>query len=446
MPFSPYLTMAIAASISIPIVLLSVFGYDINPAFGLAPLVAYAIVVALPDRLVICFLAAAVGGLISITGAHYVLPEDPMRSTLGLTLMLLSPSFLFLGRWMSMRGEATERLVFWLSVGSAVFLIPVVARLLIEGEPVRGAIGWQGFAVLNAEWLTLPVFATFGVISLAYLIVLQMIILAGSLFLNVSKPMKVVFFVALVCAGFMVLGSESRAAQLCVLWLATTAVIAALKFRDHRPAVALVLLAISISLAATFSRVPADETRLARSAATVLDMASGAERNERDAEMEDLSTGRLELITVGISEVKASPWIGNGFSSYARYADEEASGHLAHNSSTHVYYLTVLWKGGLVFALPLLVFFGIGAWQAFKMRPWKTPAGFFITSAILLAFGPMALTWDILYVPSAGALAWLLLGVISADRMHRTANVVGSTDGKCPRSDSSSMSPIYPRI
>lgn len=397
-------------------------GYDINPAFALAPVVAWAFVAILPDRLTIAFSLAAIGGLISISVAHFVSPtDDPIRPILGLILFLIAPSFLFLGRWLTLRGATIERLVFWLAVFATVFLVPVVARLIIGNEPVRATIGWPGYAVLNAEWLTLPVFATFGVISLAYLIALQMVLLAGAMFLKVSIWTKAGFFVGLTCASFMVLGSESRAAQLCVLWLAVTTGLAFLRFKTHRLTAGLIVLAIAISVGSTLWRVPANEMRLVRSAETVFDRITRPREGDRDGpRIEDLSTGRVVLITEGFKETAASPWIGNGFSSYGRYSDDNVEGHLAHNSSTHIFYLTALWKGGLVFALPFFAFLAIAAWRAIGASPWTTPEGFFLSSAILLAFGPMALSWDILYVPSAGALAWLLLGAMDAETRQAT--------------------------
>lgn len=416
-----------AAPLSVPLALFSVMGYDINPSFALAPLVAWAFATAIPDKLTVAFGLAATGGLVSVVAAHLIVPSgDPIRSLFGLVLFLIAPSFLFLGRWLAQQGVTIERLILWFAVFATVFLVPVVARLFIQDQPVRGAIGWQGFAVLNAEWLTLPVFSTFGVISLAYLIALQMILLAGALFIDIPKWLKVTFSVGLFCAAFMVLGSESRAAQLCAIWLAATAGIACFKFRSHRRAALLVVLAVVVSAGATLWRVPANEMRIVQSAETVFSrMTSSSSGASRNTEMEDLSTGRVVLVTEGVREVLASPWIGNGFSSYGRYSASEAEGHLADNSSTHVFYLTALWKGGVVFALPLFAFLAIAARRALRARPWKTPAGFFITSAILLAFGPMAITWDVLYVPSAGALAWFLLGCVGVKSLSSTDAIGG---------------------
>ncbi|MGE7369842.1 hypothetical protein ACQKKX_12385 [Neorhizobium sp. NPDC001467] len=396
----------VAMALSLPLVVFSVLEYEINPAFVLAPLVAFALFSELPNRYSMAFCAAGLGGVTSVLVAHYIDPSNVVRSFFGLTLALIAPSFLFLGRWMRHRGLRVRDLCFWFALFSAVFVVPVVVRLLLNGEPVRAYIGWQGFAVLNAYWFGLPVFASFGVLSLAYLFCLQMFILAAALYRRNATWITLLVFAGLTGSVFMVMGSDSRFAQLCILWLAATAAAAAF-FRGQALRSLLVLLAIAIGVGGTLMRVPTTELRIYKSASVIL------QGDEAPPEKVDITTGRVDLIKAGLEELIASPVIGNGFSGYGRFSTKERSDFQSANSSTHVYYLTIFWKGGIVFGLPLAALLAMVALDGIRNRPWRTAQGFYLVSAVALAFGPMALTWDILYVPSAGALAWLLLGFVS---------------------------------
>ncbi|MGE7371187.1 hypothetical protein ACQKKX_19295 [Neorhizobium sp. NPDC001467] len=438
---------------SVPIALFSVLGYEINPAFFLAPLVAVAFLFAFPNRYVIAFTAAAVGGAVSVLVANYADPQNVVKSALGLLLMLIAPSFFFLGRWIGAKRCNLERLCFWLALFSVVFLLPVTIRLLFNGEPVRAYIG-VGYAVLNAQWFGLPVFASFGVLSLAYLICLQMFILAGAMTRVNRMSFKAIFFIGLSAAVFLVMGSDSRFAQMCIAWLAITAV-GYWIFRRESLNTALVLLAIAIGVGGTLARISTVDLRLYQTATTIIsnigtEQVSKAEAIDRKIEQKieetvgpqanasslppselavikkeaivevekehtvaDITTGRGRLFSAGLEELSASPIIGNGFNGYGRFSPNGADQILSANTSTHVYYLTIFWKGGLIFGLPLLAFLLMAARDGFNNRAWATGVGFYITSMVALAFGPMALTWDILYVPSAGALAWLLFGVLA---------------------------------
>ncbi|ROM89131.1 hypothetical protein BK658_28590 [Pseudomonas brassicacearum] len=127
------------------------------------------------------------------------------------------------------------------------------------------------------------------------------------------------------------------------------------------------------------------------------------------------ATGRVELAVEGFKEVLKSPFIGNGFSGYGRYSVGDNSRSLVENTSTHIYYLTLLWKGGLIFFVPFIAMLVINFKEAWSARPRTdgSPEYFFAWGAVFMAFGPMALAWDILIVPSAGALAFFLFGMLS---------------------------------
>ena len=66
-----------------------------------------------------------------------------------------------------------------------------------------------------------------------------------------------------------------------------------------------------------------------------------------------MSTGRTSLLQDAVGEVVRSPVFGNGFASFNRI-DPNIGGRSKRsgNRTTHVHYLTILWKGGLLFFLP----------------------------------------------------------------------------------------------
>jgi len=89
------------------------------------------------------------------------------------------------------------------------------------------------------------------------------------------------------------------------------------------------------------------------------------------------------------------------------------------NSTAHLYYLTLLWRGGLLFMIPFLIMITIALRNAWKGRQIPmSPEWFFAACAVLMTFTFPSLLWDILIIPSAGALAWFLLGALAPATGH----------------------------
>jgi hypothetical protein len=432
----------IALLLTIPIVLFSVMNYDINPAFFLAPVIAFTLL-RKPDKVWLLFFISFFCGAISIFLAEQYLPDGAMvRHFLALVLIMFAPSFIFLGKYVSGRIDI-QRAIFWLAAFSAVFVVVIAGRVLILNEPVRIYFGPLGLAAMNAEFLGLPVFATFGVLSLADLICIQAVIICGAIFGSVVKPAgRLALIVAFGGAVFLVLGSDSRSAQVLAAWIAGSVVL----FGWRNPAVRkLAMYTLIAALAAgvlTYAR-GMNENRMATSIKSIggahnsvtisgksnesgktgksdesgksgewVDSRESVE--ELRAQADAFATGRVELAIEGVREVVNSPIIGNGFSNYGRYDGASASKILAANTSTHVYYLTLIWKGGIIFFVPFIAMLLMNfrdAWLSRKHIP-ATPEGFFTWSAVFMTFGPMAMAWDVLIVPSAGALAYFLFGLL----------------------------------
>lgn len=415
---SGVLVPVIAAAMSVPIVMFSFMGYDINPAFLLAPLIGAAFLMGF-DRVGFAYILAMALGLASILAANKIFPNgEPIRNVFSLILIMFAPSFLFLGRYLSKEHDI-GKVFYWLSLFSAFFLIVISARIFFLEQAVRVYIGPLGLAAMNAEFLGLPVFATFGVLSLAHLVCLQAVILCGTLIGGkASNAVLVILWVALFCASFLIIGSDSRSAQIMLIWIIGAVITYAVRNSGATRVCAVAILAILMAFAVTYVRGMSD-SRLVSSIEALSGYEAPGAQGRMDSralaiQADQFATGRIELAVAGVKEVIASPVIGSGFDGYGRYATEPLSEGLQANTSTHVYYLTLLWKGGIIFFIPIVAMILLNLKSAIVGTMSSEPSAerFFAWTAVLMAFGPMAMVWDILIVPSAGALAFFLFGLL----------------------------------
>ncbi|MDQ3202746.1 MAG: O-antigen ligase family protein [Pseudomonadota bacterium] len=417
----------ICAAMSLPIVMFSLMGYDINPAFFLAPLIGIAFLMNF-GRTELAYIAAMVLGLVSIFAADKLSPDgEVVRHVLSLVLIMFAPSFLFLGKYIA-KEHGVGKVFYWLSVFSALFLIVVTVRIFILEQAVRIYVGPLDLAAMNAEFFGLPVFATFGVLSLAHLVCLQAMVLCGTLIGGqAGRPVSSVIWFALFCATFLIIGSDSRSAQVLLVWILGSVIIYAIRHAQARLMCGAAILAMLLAFGVTYVR-GMSESRLV----TSIEVLSGYEEpgiagapseavEKAPAEKlvkkaDQFATGRIQLAVAGVNEVSESPIIGNGFGGYGRYTAEGITPGLEANSSTHVYYLTLLWKGGLIFFIPFVAMILLNLKDAVAGTKSTTGSAerFFAWAAVLMAFGPMVMAWDILIVPSAGALAFFLFGMLAA--------------------------------
>ncbi|MDS1309483.1 O-antigen ligase family protein [Marinobacter xiaoshiensis] len=407
----------IAAALSFPLVLFPLFGYDINPAFLLAPLIGWAFIKDFGQANFL-YLLSFLFGIVSILAANHISPDGVLeRHFLSLVLIMFSPSFLFLGKYVA-KSNDISRVLNWLSIFCSIFLIVISFRILYLGEAVRIYLGPLGLAAMNAKFFNWPVFATFGVLSLAHLVCLQAMIICGALIGGKAGLLSsVLMWVALFCASFLITGSESRSAQILLMWILTSIVFYGVRNSGarYKSVVAFVVILMAAGLAYSNG---IEESRMLSSIEAIWEnpttQGKPSEGVRLEKKVDQFTTGRIELAVEGIKEVIASPYVGNGFSSYGRYTSTEVSFSLSQNTSTHIYYLTLLWKGGLVFFVPFLIMILINLRSAIvgTMATEGSAERFFAWAAVLMAFGPMALAWDILIVPSAGAVAFFLFGLL----------------------------------
>lgn len=401
---------------SIPIVVTTVFGYEVPLTMLLLPLVYISMIYRSYSIEWYLFITSLCCGLISCLVGELIHESDIFWNPFfSLTLILIPPSFIFLGQQIVHRGYDYKVVIKYLAFFSSVFSIALLARVLLLDEPVRIEIeaGMADVKIgsnINASFIGLPVFGSWGVLSLAHLFCIQAFICLGT-FLNSKTPLYIritsgVGLISLIC---LIVGSDAKSAQLGILWLA----IAYLLFTFRSSAIRLFITICLISVVGVLIESPKYFLGESRLEQLIVNSISGES-------VSDLSTGRTDIIGSALQDIGGNPMVGVGFGTFNRFKHSATSEFTSSNSSTHIYLLTMLWKGGLLFAIPfltMLFFVAVKVWKRHK-NILITSEGYFALNAILVSFFLLSMTWDILIVPSAGALIFFLFGMLSAVRMH----------------------------
>lgn len=398
------LIVALAAVMSIPIAL----GTTYNFTFFLAPLVALAFFVKPQTKTHVAFLAAGVGGLVSIAAANYVAPGNIVGDMTKLGMVLFVAGFYFVGR--ALRGNR-ELAIKWLAIWSSVFLVVAALPLLLSGGPVR-ALNPDGTVFVDVHFLGLPVYATYGINSLAPLFAVQAALICGAAY-RASTPTRLLLGAGLMCAIFLIVGTESRSAQGSLLLLLPALIWMSIRHRDQWrwSGILAAVFCLGIVLSGLHG---AGGDRLLASVRQALDLFSASPHNsngtgELAQRIDDLTTNRLTLVSAAFDEWQEHPLIGIGFTSYGRYHDQYL--YLADGFTPHFFPLTIIWLGGLVFAVPYVAFVAFGVLEGWKGRD-GSPEHFFAAVAVLMLLTGPSVTWDIMLIPFAGSLGWLLLGLL----------------------------------
>ncbi len=418
-----------ALAVTVPVLLGSISGIEFTLAHLLLPFAALAILSSGSDRLGLAFIASGICGLLSIGAAHYLSAGNLIGNLAEIVFfMMAAPALLFVGRELPLK-----RVVFLGAVFSSSFLILATLPLLLTGEPVRAMYLYDtpgripGSEFINIHLFGLPVFATYGVNSIAPLFCIQAALLCGGI-ASTRGWVRFLFAVGLGCAVVLVVGSNSRSAQGTMALLAVASLVYCIRSRDR----ASILIITAAAAAAIFvsatrevtqdmdgiANQRASESRLMKSLGGMFNLfgsnqSEGRKRALRVEDFNQVSTGRLDLWRAAAAEVAESPIIGNGFAGFGRFSTPEME--TGGNTTAHNYYLNLLWKGGVLFFAPFAAFVVMAISRAWAARD-RSPQYFFAATAVAMTAFLPSLTWDILIVPSAGALAWFLLGSLSHNR------------------------------
>lgn len=421
-------------AMAVPLLLGSFYRVPINPTFLLAPLVGAAFFVRPWTLNHLAFAIAVMAGLVSIVGANVIAPGNVFGNVTSLGMIMFIAGFWFLGRAAMKHYDRTE-IIHWLAVWSSVFLIVITVPLLVTGEPVR-AMNPDGTVFVNVHFAGLPVFATFGINSLAPVFAVQASIICAAAFCA-RRAYLPFFAVALACAVFLTVGTESRSAMTSLALLALALAVFAWRDSSRWRVSSTMAAALCIGLVVIGSR-GLGENRLVTSAQEVAELTTDViatkpaspkrstfktellESAPKDPTMEGkaaiekrvdaLGSRRLTLWVAAFDEWRDHPLIGTGFASYGRY-DPRHAGHVGA-IYPHFYILTIFWLGGVVFAVPYFGFLGFGLAAAMRGID-QTPGHFFTAIAVLLLLALPSFAWDIMIIPFAGSLGWFLLGILN---------------------------------
>jgi len=114
-------------------------------------------------------------------------------------------------------------------------------------------------------------------------------------------------------------------------------------------------------------------------------------------DLDDLSSGRIELQLLALKQVFTNPFFGTGFNGYnLNYKDtKDLSGW-----STHIYYLTSIWKMGLI-AFIFYTLFWINIFKKmFSKNKEINQQNLFILFLIIITLLFLNLFWDVFLVPN----------------------------------------------
>jgi O-antigen ligase len=272
------------------------------------------------------------------------------------------------------------------------------------------------------HFLGLPIYATYGVNSLVPLFCIQAAIICASIY-GSPKPIALLLAAGLACAVYLTIGSENRASQLSlVLLVVPICWILWHKLRWHRTVLIAIALCVAFILLVMRGM---GEHRLMTSIQEAAESITGVGESDSQSPYQEakkidaISTGRITIWRYAFNEWRNHPIIGNGFSTFGRYSDVVPD-NVRQNTTAHFYYLNALWKGGLIFVVPLMVLIGIAVWGAWASRGlgFAVERAFF-ACAVVMAFTFQSLVWDFLTLPSGGSLAWFLLGMMVSREPHQ---------------------------
>ena len=422
-------TVAIAVALVAPVTLFTFANFEVNLTLLIAPLAGLCLFRA-PALLRKLFLACIAAGLISVGLMSFTLGDQlSSRYLFSLTLVLTCPLYFFLGSHLCERYCNFDRTLMLLGIVSTGFVVVLAIQVIATDSQVRWYIGELGYTVLNVTLIGLPLYGSFGVMSLASLLVLHLFVIGAAFSKATRRWEQCVLVSGFAAAAFLVTGSNARSAQLALPYLVVTLGLgAAFGGRQVRVRAGILLAVGGLSVAYSSGRM-VEELRIVSSARAVLGLpetprASASrvaqspgshEAGLRDLDIENLSTGRKSLLEDALHEIALSPIFGNGFASYNRIDPGVGwRSRLSGNRTTHIHYLTILWKGGVLFFLPYIALLGAFWWQAGRgSLPTMTAGIAFLFAGLVFLFSVLSLSWDILLVPSAGAYAFFLLGAVS---------------------------------
>lgn len=275
----------------------------------------------------------------------------------------------------------------------AVIAILILLSIILSGKPVR----IEG--ELTGSILGFPIFATYGVNSLAVLYVVMFVIIFINLISQKTKQLstKILFFVSLASLIYLIIGSSSREALLGFLFFLSFYTIDYFK-KNKIKALSLITVFLYILTSFYFKYQDIIDNTIGYVVTRSID-------HIKDGQWDDFSSGRISLFTIALNDILKSPFFGVGFYGFNLFNNIDLG-----NSSPHNQYITSAWKMGILAS---------AFYFAFLYRVFKKANPLPIDNDIIL-IGIKRLsyvfvfvfcsTWDILMVPNVSMIFMFLLG------------------------------------
>ena len=343
--------------------------------------------------LIACLLAS-----ISILLATLFAADASLRPLISLAFFFSPVTLYFLAR-----EYITTKIAFLIFLRYSLFfsialVVSLFASIFIFGD---GIVRTDG--VMNGTFALLPLSGAYGVHTLVdhyFLVCLVVIYYAQSGAATRTEriaSLSVVLFLA-----YLMILSLSRE---IILAIVVVGVVSAFRSMSVLKA-SIVVATLSFCIYMSIGRIPSlDSAWRTKIFQTV-----------HAADLNDLSSGRLELQSIAIAQLRRSPLAGTGFYGYAldykaNDANEDLSGW-----STHIYYLTTAWKMGLVAAIPFFIFlFRVVKDSITFSRVTFPKSAKLYTVGLFAFFVVLNMLWDALLAPGIMCLFAFFVGSMARE-------------------------------
>ena len=131
-------------------------------------------------------------------------------------------------------------------------------------------------------------------------------------------------------------------------------------------------------------------------------------------DMDRLSTGRLSLVTVAISDISKNLVFGTGFHGFTLYG-HVGDFEVGMDSTPHNQYLTAIWKMGILPSIFYFCFFynSLKKLYFLQRRHIKTNIFAGIWTLVIVYLLVFSFLWDVFLVPLLGMMIMFLLGAVA---------------------------------
>lgn len=396
-----YLKYLIPIFFGLPIAIFSVGELEI-PLSDIALAIGFIyLVLGYKKKISVLYLFLFLIAIISVMLTQLAEPvEYSLRPYLSVVFFLKPILGYFAGAGIVKRRIDVDRVMF--AIGSAM----LVSIMLIFLDVLINFSGYpRADSSLNGSILGLPQYATYGVNSAACFYFLSFVMIIHLLNNRLaSRVIKISCVFGVVAAIYLILGSLSREVILTLLLFVVISIISRKNVINYF--IALCVVGAGIFFFYYFIGSIIDSPLLE---AKIAQISAGISMND----LNYISSGRIELYEVALTQLSNNPLFGNGFHGYALYANSVGFEGDLDGLSAHNQYLTALWKGGAFFFLLYfyLIFLLLKRSSLFKRnRSSDNILKLFYICVLVVA----ANLWDVLIIANFGGVFFFLLGVLAS--------------------------------